>query len=477
MSDRQDSGIASLLLLLTASAAWLTAHLQEITFGDGILYLQMVRQGDLYAHHHLYLPGMVAFTKGVGLIGIDDRAAGFLFSTFMVLVGNAFLWLTIRDRGGRWPTLFVLLATSSAVVTFFGTTAENHGQHYAWVCLALWSFAVAVGRGGWLAWLAAGLALACVPASHLTGFMLVPAMALAALLRGGLPRTAVYLVPLAVYAVLFHLTTWFRADVLELRPDLIASPIGFEIDSKILTPGLDPRRWPGYLWNAWLVPAFGCWLALAAALPWLWRHARASAVIAVFGMLPYLVLLPMHSYPERGAYFLALVPWAVLATSLASRNAPRGLAWVLAAVIVVQGAWASWSLAGHPTESHTDAKGFAQLWAQDAISVEAKVPPERRLYLCTELWRKTHLEYDHRAGVLRLKPALADVGAAHKAKTLEAFATELPNYIKQGAVFVTEELWQQLPKLWPELRAVLEKAFRVKQIRHGRFVGRRVVER
>lgn len=474
------------LLAFLVSFALFALLLQDVTFGDGIFYLDWARQGRLYAHHHLYLPSMVPFMRALEWIGVADRTACFLFSAFTGALGNAFLYLAVRGhvRDGLHAAAFVLLAATAPVVMFFVTTVENHGPHYMWTCLALWALDVAIERRTLAAFGLAGCSLACVPASHLSGFMLVPAWTLLAWSEAGrrpvfrawsgsrLARIGVFVLPLAIYVLLFHLTTSFRTGVLRLTPDLLADPIGFEFDSKIFGREQRPAQWVTYLFEAGLLPSFGTGAVFLAG----WRRlARAGWIwLPLAGIAPYVVLLPLHGFPERGAYFLALGPWVVFFLARTARDS-RALAALCLLAGVAQGVAGVLQILRYPDEAPAASKRWAQQWAADAMRVDAGVQAAHRFYLCEDLWRTTHLTYDQRTGALHL-PSSLQQHSGNRRVFLTWLAGMLPRQLAKGPIYVSEELWQALPRLWPELRALLESRYRPARVRAGSFHARRIGE-
>ncbi|MFQ5505489.1 MAG: glycosyltransferase family 39 protein [Planctomycetota bacterium] len=478
-------------MVFLVSFVLLCLLLQEHAYGDGIFYLWRARQREWYAHHHLYMPGMICFSALLELFSMPDRLACFLFHPFMTSAGNALLYLALRRcleiTGALALTL--LVATTPSLL-FFATTVENHAPHYAWVCLALWLCWRAIDQDTRLAWLWGGLGLAAVPASHLCGFLLVPALVWLAAVRGGSvpvisscerPRLAslgLLVLPLLLYATLMHfgpVAVWFKGAVLGVPAPYLADPIGFQIRGQVLGREQSLGAWLPLLRDAWLLPAFGVWVALVLALPLLRR--RRLLLLCCCGLVCFVIPVTLHGAAERGAYYLALLP--LVATLLGRSGFPAGPLGVAAilALSLAQTAVGVGEIAAYPSSQ----KDPPWTWAADAAELGRKESLEfggntKAVFLCDDLWRVRHLQYEQRADAIHVPTELIQRNYTRLDRFLVYLETELlPHYLRRRPVIISDAMWEELPAKWPELRMVLATRFRSVAVAGGRFMGYRIL--
>lgn len=466
------------LTVFVVTAVLLVVFRSDTDYGDGILYLWRAKQEIYYVHHHLYMPVMIAFAKLLTTLGVPHRLACHVHQAVMVALGNALLYLMVRRRlaVGKAFGLVALVATTPVLV-FYATTIENHAQHYGFVCLALWLLERAKDRASVASFALAGLGLACVPSSHLTGFLLLPALVLSVVIAGERRPTAwvVFLVPVAIYTLLFHVppvARWFKGEVLAVDPSYLADPIRFQIEAEIVGNPLPLARWPMFLLWTWFLPAFGVWTLFVVMLRSL-LSARSRLLLLGVALVCYVVPITLQGIPERGAYFIALLPFVAveLGKQLSRRRLPhaRLLMFGLASAQLVA---ASVALAQYPASKQYPPQ---QRWADDAaIQIHAETEAgssKRAVVLCRDIWRENHLLYDH--DIIAVALFQIPHHKADRDRILAGWATQLPAYAA-NQLYMSQKLWDSLPERWPAFRKLLETSYAIEPVVCGSFQAVRI---
>jgi hypothetical protein len=329
------------LAVFAALLALFAAFRQDAFWGDGkffVLWLQNERWGF---YHLAYLPAghLVRLTLG-RFLGWDPPETLFFVSHAAGALAGTFVYAAARRAGLSLASRVaaVALLATTPVVWFYATSIEVHALQAAAAAAAVYVFARAweAGRFGGDALLAAGLLIG-VAATHLSGIAWAPALLFVAVLPSGArrPRVPRRLLPallvLALAAAAFAaIDRGGGADHLELG---MRSWLA---------------RWnPGIAWRELAVPAgivHGLLLVAGAsqlrAARRLGRPGQATLVLYA-SFLPYAFLVDIA---EHGAYFVSLLPAALLwiARWLDRARGPGPWALVLAA-LVAQGALA-WTL-------------------------------------------------------------------------------------------------------------------------------------
>jgi len=479
---KRTAGIFVLFLLLYGLL------LQSRFYGDGVLYLGLARAGKVYAHHHLYLPLLVPFERLLGFLGIGDRFAGFFFSAFCVSLGLAVLWGGLRspaERSERTASqaeallLLGLVATAPALV-FFGTTAEVHALHFAFVCLCLRALEHAQQRGTSSAWLLAGLALMAVPASHLTGFLLLPYLCLYAASDGGKrcwpspllqrpSRLLFLLLPFLLYAWLMHLSLLFRQDVLQLSPELLSDPIAFQMKvSSAYDASLAQRM--SYLLENGFYAAFG--LVLVFFLGWgvlFWRSFAKACLLGML-LLPCVYFFSGQPISERGAYFLGLYPIFAFAIRDSRILMHKAMRWLVLVLLIAQAGYAGIALREYP--AHAREKPW--IFVEDARTLLSQQQGAHVTLICESLWRaeEARFELEGRVDAFHFPRIVQQLATGLDVYLAVFLQRDLPAQLAKGPVYLTGRLKAALPQLWPDLLPALGKRYRLvpKKIRGTLFL-------
>lgn len=325
--------LVSACLLVGFSALYFVQR-QDARWSDGRALVALVESGRWAYHHFLYLPAARVFAAVLAPVGVGSEPALQLFSAVAAALAVALFHLAARASGFGPTTslLGALLLASAPVVWFFGTCVEVHAFQLAFAAGAvLWAARVReVERPSAVP---PALLLGGLFGAHMTGALWAPALLLV-LVRGrsGWRRPRHVLVALGVGAG--TAAGWLAATggtgtgsghvLLGLR-ELLQ---GWRVD---------------LLWREVLAPGGLVYpLALLGLLAGRARLRSAGAPLLAAIALLFLSLLPfaftLH-IAERGAYFISLVPVAVVAACLGLDALGRWRVLVGLLVVAGQVAW------------------------------------------------------------------------------------------------------------------------------------------
>lgn len=336
-------GAASLAGLRSHRAPWLffagalafyVLHLPARLYGDDVWFVHCIVHGFPFAPHFLYIPLARATTWVGAQAGLDPFFVLRLLAAAGSAAGGALLLAAGLRRGlgaGRAWALALLVAGAPSTL-FFATAAELHGVHLAAVGLLAWVLAGLGPRSSTRRVLGAGLAFGLLVGTHKSGGLFLPgAVALYFLATPGRAPAARWrdLGALAVAGALSALVM-LLCNLVETGRALSAEDsLSWYVD------GLRGRFARGYGWRdfaRYLTDdgasfAFPLVVAGAAGLgALLRRHPRRFAAGAAV-LLPHLLFFALFNYPERGAYFVVLLPMlaaALVATAPARSQVPLG---------------------------------------------------------------------------------------------------------------------------------------------------------
>jgi hypothetical protein len=478
--------------------------LQPVPYGDGVLLLYALEQRVASYHHISYLLSTRAFMDAAGWLGFDELRAAFAFSAFMAALGNAFLYLLVAER---CRSALVRIATVALVATapsilFFGTTIENPANHYGSVCLALWAVAKLVAQRHWVVrWLACLPAL-LVPLSHASGPMLLGCLLLLVITREGReplfrgwwgPRGERKLGRAMFFLLPSILLWWFDKPV---RIALFGTDKVDQIEpgtgqlAMIFERGVDPSQLLPFVYHEWFLTAFGVWSLWLLAMLVLWLRERTSAWIALGAVGPYLLLFTLYQTWERGAYFLPILP--VAAWSLARAGAriqPKRILQALLALIAAALVAGQLYFGQQRIQAHLDLPAAPWTWANDvqtATQAATQGSKSRAHILCADLFRGMHLIVDHDIDGILLKPWIGIWREAYTANPQPgtgpaAFAAQaiahFHKLLETGPLYITDEMWNELPKLVEGLQEAMDKTFVRSPIEQGLFRAQRLEAR
>lgn len=326
------TGIVAFALVL----AWLVAQPAHAPWGDA---LRFVVQADdlgnvsLFGNHigqriglHLFVPlgdvlgltpersalwlSMVGTAFGLGVAAAAARAFG---ATALACVGWAFV------------------AALSPSVTLLATVTEVHGVQLAASAVALLLLVVTRDAREPVRWSVALFALALATIGHTSQILLAaPFFAWVALRRGRLAQIAIAaaLCALLVGAIGAAAIAFYR----HIGPDgydgtwrplyVLGRYSAIVLEMRERSGWYGPFAIAEFTWVEVLATGGVVWIALVGV----WRRPRERALLALpIGLATYLVVLSQVGIHERGAYFLALFPWLVVAGS----RLPSLVPWVL----------------------------------------------------------------------------------------------------------------------------------------------------
>ncbi|MGH7151565.1 MAG: hypothetical protein ACREIU_12745, partial [Planctomycetota bacterium] len=317
-SAARDRALA--LLLAMAAAALHAALFQRRWYMDGPFLLERLEAGEWRYVHLLTLPFLQVLHALARALGAPDAEVALRLGS--VLPGGAavgLLFLAARGIESSRPRSLAFAAAVgfSPAALFFATVAENQALHFACACLSLLC-AVRFGASPSPARaLALGVAWVLAIASHTTGVLLGPglvALALALAARRGLPprraQVLAFALPCVASALLLLGLAW-KWGGSPLRLETVLGPGGFTMRERLLHE-FDAERIGGYLAREAVFPAFLLAPLAIFGLGRAWRVDRRLARVVLAFLLPYLLVMPLWGYPDRGAHFLQVLPAALL---------------------------------------------------------------------------------------------------------------------------------------------------------------------
>ena len=490
---------------------------QSQPYGDGMTYLHYLRREDFVSHHLLYIPDLWLFVKAIGLLGVGDRTAAFLFSGFCAALGNALLVVLLMTSRGLLPErldergarIWAAFAVGAPSLMFFATQIENHAHHYLWAVVLLLAVDRALVRESIASWLLAGFALVAAYSSHSSILLAVPALCLAIQVvrrRGSrddpsaarssrswlhtlLPRGRDWL----FFALLAAPVVVFRLLEGSIRVDLLGGAEHWRQNRSLefLRSLLELRSvgtWIEYIAFELLLPMIGVVFALLVLAFASSRSERGRGRVALgllgIAVLPYLLIFGHWPVREFGAYYIAILPAAVL---VAAYLAPKpSVGWV--ALVVLQALFAggqstNWVANAEALGQRDPSAAPAWVWTADAAKLSGKTGT-------IVVWpglRHLHLEHDHAIESLALENWMlfmrsAAAGAPDPNAAWQATAKNVVqmhrDWLARGPVLWSKRAMDEVSRGGPSaIGAALRREFRLVDVQAGSFRGVRVERR
>ena len=328
-------------LLLVLAAAALLLLLPRGHYGDDVWLVHCIVRDFPFPPHFLYMP----LARGASWLGahagLDPFRVLRLLSVAGAASGAALLLAAALRRGlpaGRALAL-ALLVLGAPSTLFFATAAEIHAVHLGAVGLLAWVLAGLGPRSPARRVLAAGLAFGLVAGTHKSGGLLLPGCFALYLLATPGRAAAARRRDLGALAAAGALSfgVMVACNLLESgRPFTSEDGLAWYVAGLRgrLAQGYGWRDFAGYLARDGVLSAPALAIAGCAGLGALLRRRPRAGAAALALLLPHLVFFALFDYPERGAYFVVLLP--VLAAALVATAAgggaerPRPLASALA---------------------------------------------------------------------------------------------------------------------------------------------------
>ena len=324
-----------------AGTAILTGLRTTLVHWDAISFLQIAGGGYPAAldYRDAFLPGFPLLIKGFALVVRDDVLSAWMVNLVAEAVGLWYLArLVLAERDRRSAAFAVWLVALLPTAVFF-IAPFTEAPFLAAAAASLY-----YARGHRQA--AASIAAAAAVALRLTGFALLPALALEQLTRRGprRPRDLGWLLliplPLVLYCAYMRLHT---GDALALF-DANALPA---FDHHVVPP------WDGFAttWNTMTTAtdgetrsifareiAFGL-LGLVACLA-MWVSTRIPRSFALYCSIAWLMTASLTFWRSEPRYLLALFPAALVVADLtAHRPRARTATLVVSAALMGAGVW------------------------------------------------------------------------------------------------------------------------------------------
>jgi hypothetical protein len=305
--------------LFALAFAFLALQLPERLYGDDVFLVRCLVRDKSYPPHLLYLPLARAAARAGLALGLDPFASLRLLAALGFAGGTALTFAAAR-RAGAPSTVAVgtaLLLFAAPGTQFFGSAAEVHGPHLLAVAgLALALAGMRAGSGP-VRVLVTGLALAVVIGTHKSGVLLLPATVVAYVVatpgRGRAERLRDLLAgALALVVALCVGALIRRLEVSEPTEPALRYIEGIR---ERFAAGFGPLDWLAFSGEAWVAHGFTAAVAGSFAVGVLVRTRPRAGLVALATLAPYGLFFPLFGFPERGAYYLVLVP--VLAAALA----------------------------------------------------------------------------------------------------------------------------------------------------------------
>src|SRR5262245_31776483 len=287
---------------------------------DGPFFLERVEAGEWRYVHLLTLPFFQILRALAGAIGVADAEVVLRLGSVLpggAAVGLLFLAARRIEASPARSLAFAAAVGLSPAALFFATVAENQALHFACACLAL----LAAVRYGTSPSPARALALSgawvVAIASHTTGVLLGPGLAALALTlaaRRGVPARRAHVLAFALPcagSALLLLGLACKWGGGPLRLGTVLGPGGFTMRER-LQHELAPDRIGRYLAEEAVFPAFLLAPLGLFGLGRAWRVDRRVGGVVLAFLLPYLLVMPLWGYPDRGAHFLQILPAALL---------------------------------------------------------------------------------------------------------------------------------------------------------------------
>ncbi|MEZ5978799.1 MAG: hypothetical protein R3F34_11320 [Planctomycetota bacterium] len=344
-------------LAAVAIALVLAATAPDIgPWGDGLGIVQALqdRSGENPRAYHLgyFVLARLAAEVG-GALGLHVEPSLIHLSRAAIAVGAATTVFAAVRCGARPSNAvgWIAVALASPSLLFFSGTVEVHGVQFAGsaVALAVALEALRVERAA-LRRILVGVAALIALVVHLSHLLLVPAFLALLLLGRGRDlsrRDARGVLLLALLGAGVAIGSWFvyDADRESSSTLLLRAPWYLGLYEDLFLRFRSGYGWFGpvdvvrYLWHEGALQGGLVWVAALLALAprratesESERDATGRPVVAraavVVLLVVYVLVVPQSGLRERGAYFVSLFPWFVVAASSAS--AARGRAWRLA---------------------------------------------------------------------------------------------------------------------------------------------------
>ncbi|MCY2960264.1 MAG: glycosyltransferase family 39 protein [Planctomycetota bacterium] len=292
-------------------------------------------------------------------------------------------WLARRFLPDPWPLLAAALAAASPFVVWFAQQARPHAAAASFLLLAVCAAVHLRRRGGWRAYLFAGLSAGLAVGSLQNGVAALGPIAVAVLLRWREDRARILAGFLAILAITAAFVIWLYPF---LRAGAESDGVGVDGEGTLALSrhqvylGLFNGRGFATVWRSLvdydpLLTAFALFgLAAAAIAPFVLRgrigreRAFDLAVVLAYA-LPYLLVIGLYQRTYQ-RFVLPLVPFLALlaafglfAAARAGQRAfrPAGQA-VAGLAILVAGAQFAWSWRLGTARSRTDTIQEAADW-------------------------------------------------------------------------------------------------------------------
>lgn len=406
-SQRASRGADAAAALALAACAFVLYALsfQHSYWSDGRLLMTWVETGVQRHYHVGYLPLAHAYARLLETACGDVERALLWLSASCTALAVGWTFLAARALGtGRFAAALAAGALATAPgVWFYATCVELHAPHLLAAAGATWWCARAT-RGARDGALVPALWFLALFATHVGGALWLPALCTLALRSGERwtwPRDG-WLALLLGLAFLGAWYAWTR--------DL---PSGRVFAAQALVGAVEAWR-PIALWSEWLEPAsLLATLGLGGVVlcgPPRWR------ALALWVLVPYLVIVPGFAYEERGAYFAGTWPVLACGAALALERALAARSLALRGGTLVLAFAALFSQA-------RSARDYVDAWEDDYRGHEWVEPLRRELgnrgfVLVLEAWEREAVRKHSRLDSI----ALRDEGLVARAAGLSVEA-------------------------------------------------------
>lgn len=310
---------------------------------DAYSFLSHLERGvHTNPRHPLYLPLAGLVVDALRPFGVSVVRAAAFASSLGAALGAMLFHRTFVTLGLSRRDAAMTAAASIACfgILYYGSMVEIHAVFLFPAGLAWLATARYLRQPSWnRAWMI-GMATGLAAATHATGHLLAPTIALFVLARMPSRSEALRCVPHVLAVALPHaLIAWWTPRMV-LPTEVLADPTpeagAASYFAFLRSLGTDWSQFPRILWHEWLMPLMP--LSVLAPLALLRRDSRLAAlafcaVVAVYLLLTTTLLAPLAVMQkpeylpplatyEFGAYFLPLaLPAALLAMSVTPRRA------------------------------------------------------------------------------------------------------------------------------------------------------------